>query len=397
VKLRDRRSTVAPLRTGALVAAFRCAATARCGAFGDERRVVVGDEADGRARPWARRSPRALRFGTLAATSAPAGSNERERTLLFRNARNSPDRHRAETLPKKSPMRYSSMMTIQDYRHFYSQELRFVANLQTPGLVEAFARVPRERFLGPGPWEIGSAEQRAMAATGITQMHYTPVEDARDLYHNVVVVLDKARDINNGQPSALARWIDAMDLKSGDRAYHIGCGVGYYTAMMAEVVGAAGSVAASELQADLAARARENFSSYSNVTVHAGDGAVIDPGECGAILVNAGVNRIPALWLDCLRDGGRLIVPLTITTTPTIGQGLMVKIVRRGERYSAEVMTFVAIFSCGSLRDPESDAALRKALAGGALLKLKSLRRDVHDPCDTCLVHGAQMCMSAAD
>jgi protein-L-isoaspartate(D-aspartate) O-methyltransferase len=289
------------------------------------------------------------------------------------------------------------MMTIEDYRHFYSQEVRFVANLQTPGLVEAFARVPRERFLGPGPWEIASAEQRAMAITGMIQVHYTPVEDARDLYHNVVVVLDKARDINNGQPSALARWIDAMDLKSGDRVYHVGSGVGYYTAMMAEVVGAGGSVVASELQSDLASRARENLSSYSNVTVHAGDGAVIDPGECDAMLINAGVNRIPALWLDRLRDGGRLVVPLTITTTPTIGQGLMARIVRRGGRYSAEVVTFVAICSCGSLRDPDSDAALKKALASGALIKLKTLRRDVHDPCDTCLLHGSEMCVSAAE
>jgi protein-L-isoaspartate(D-aspartate) O-methyltransferase len=288
-------------------------------------------------------------------------------------------------------------MTIEDYRHFYSQELRFVANLQTPGLVEAFARVPREKFLGRGPWEIASAEQRAMAITGMIQVHYTPVEDARDLYHNVVVVLDKARDINNGQPSALARWIDAMDLKSGDRVYHVGSGVGYYTAMMAEVVGAGGSVVASELQSDLASRARENLSSYSNVTVHAGDGAVIDPGECDAMLINAGVNRIPALWLDRLRDGGRLVVPLTITTTPTIGQGLMARIVRRGDRYSAEVVTFVAICSCGSLRDPDSDAALKKALASGALIKLKTLRRDVHDPCDTCLLHGSEMCVSAAE
>lgn len=71
-------------------------------------------------------------------------------------------------------------------------------------------------------------------------MSYMPVDDPRQLYHNVVVVLDKAADINNGQPSALACWIDAMGLKSGERAYHLGCGVGYYTAIIAEVVGPEG-------------------------------------------------------------------------------------------------------------------------------------------------------------
>ncbi|PYT64404.1 MAG: SAM-dependent methyltransferase, partial [Acidobacteria bacterium] len=47
------------------------------------------------------------------------------------------------------------MMTIQECRAFYAQEVRFAASLSTPGLVEAFAKVPREKFLGPGPWQIG--------------------------------------------------------------------------------------------------------------------------------------------------------------------------------------------------------------------------------------------------
>ena len=287
------------------------------------------------------------------------------------------------------------MMTIGDQRYFYSQEIRFVANLQTPGLVEAFARVPREHYLGSGPWEIASAEQRAMALTVGMKVSYIPIENVRDLYHNVVVVIDKARDINNGQPSALARWIDAMDLKPGDRAVHVGCGVGYYTAMMAEVTGPSGKVFAGDLQADLAGRAQANLSSYPRVTVQSGDGAAIDPGDYDAMLVNAGVHRIPTLWLDRLADGGRLIVPFTITATPTIGQGLMLKIVRSGERFSAEMITPLAICSCGSLRDSESDAALRKSLTTGKLMKIKSLRRDAHEPAESCLLHLADMCLSA--
>ncbi|MBZ5510013.1 MAG: hypothetical protein LAN70_02475 [Acidobacteriia bacterium] len=143
-------------------------------------------------------------------------------------------------------------MTLEECRQFYADEVRFAANLSTPGLADAFARVRREQFLGPGPWQIASADVRGMsAATGI-QMSYTPIDDPRHLYHNVVVVLDKDRDINNGQPSALGRWIDALQLQPGDRAYHLGCGVGYYTAIMAEVVGAGGSVVGCEVRPDLA-------------------------------------------------------------------------------------------------------------------------------------------------
>src|SRR5580692_9585064 len=151
------------------------------------------------------------------------------------------------------------MMTVEECRSFYAQEVKFAAGVTTPGLVEAYARVPREKFLGPGPWQIGSAEGRAMSAAGLVQLAYVTVEDPRDVYHNVVVSLDREKDINNGQPSALGRWIDALALKAGDRVYHLGCGVGYYTAIMAEVVGPGGSVVGLELQPELAERAKKNL------------------------------------------------------------------------------------------------------------------------------------------
>jgi len=175
------------------------------------------------------------------------------------------------------PLREPVMMTLEDCRAFYAQEIRFAASLTTPGLVEAFARVPREKFLGPAPWLIGSATARALSLAGIGQMSYVSVEDPRDVYHNVVISLDRSKDINNGQPGSLALWIDALALKPGDRVFHLGCGVGYYTAIMAEVVGAGGSVVGVELDAGLAARAKENLAAYANVTVHAGDGAGFDP------------------------------------------------------------------------------------------------------------------------
>ena len=50
------------------------------------------------------------------------------------------------------------MMTLEECREFYAREVQFAANLTTPGLAEAYAKVPREKFLGPGPWQIGAAE-----------------------------------------------------------------------------------------------------------------------------------------------------------------------------------------------------------------------------------------------
>jgi len=288
-------------------------------------------------------------------------------------------------------------MTIEECREFYAREVKFAANLTTPGLAEAFSRVPREKFLGAGPWQLGSAEGRAMSAAGIMQMLYVTVDDPRDVYHNVVVSLDRAKDINNGQPSALGRWIDALELKAGDRAYHLGCGAGYYTAIMAEVVGPSGSVVGVDLQPELAERAKENLAGYKNVTVKAGDGAAFDPGECDAILVNAGVTHPLPLWLDRLRDRGRLVVPFTMAMNPTIGQGIMSKIVRQRGAYSVELVTALAIYSGGSMRDPLLEPMMLKALTSGGLLKLKSVRRDVHAHGESCVLHGREVCLSLAE
>lgn len=289
------------------------------------------------------------------------------------------------------------MMTIEDCRAFYAQEVRFDASLTTPGLVEAFAKVPREKFLGPGPWQIGSADARAMSVAGFGQLSYVTVDDPRDVYHNVVISLDRAKDINNGQPSALARWIDAMALTPGDRAYHLGCGVGYYTAIMAEVVGPRGSVVGLELQPELAARAKENLAGYANVTIKAGDGAEFDPGECDAMFVNCGVTHPQTKWLERLREGGRLVVPFTMAVNATIGQGIMTKIVRSNGRYATEMVSPVGIYSGVSLRDDALQPQLLKGLTTRGLLKLKSVRLDAHEMAETCVVHRQEVCLSLAE
>jgi protein-L-isoaspartate(D-aspartate) O-methyltransferase len=288
------------------------------------------------------------------------------------------------------------MLSVEDYRQFFADEIRFVADLNSPALVKAFATVPREKFIGPGPWRVGSPERRALAAVGLGQASYVEVDDPRHLYHNVVVVLDAAGDINNGQPSALASWIDALDLKPGARVYHLGSGVGYYTAIMAEVVGPTGHVIASEVNTSLAARARENLFAYKHVEVHSTDGAELDPGECDAMLINAGVTHPHPLWLDGLREGGRLVLPITAATSPTLGAGLMMKIVRGDHGWSATGVSPVGIYSCTSVRAAELEPVVLKALKTQSLLKVKSLRREPHNEEDTCLVHGNNVCLSSA-
>lgn len=232
------------------------------------------------------------------------------------------------------------LTTLEDCRRFYAEEVRIAADVQSAALVAAYARVPREKFMGPAPCQIASPDMIAMASMGLTGAAYSTTEDPGDLYHNVLVALDASRQLNNGQPSALARWIDALELAPGDRVYHLGCGVGYYTAIMAELVGAAGRVAASEVDPSLAARARENLAVCPNVSVYMGDGAAFDPGSCDAIFINTGVTHPHPLWLERLSERGRLVLPLTTDPTCT---GAVAKIARSGNGFSARIVTLVGI------------------------------------------------------
>jgi protein-L-isoaspartate(D-aspartate) O-methyltransferase len=280
-------------------------------------------------------------------------------------------------------------VTLEECRRFYSEEIRVIANLDSPALVEAFARVPREKFLGPGPWQL-FCPNLLLGKTA-----YRPVDDPRDLYHNVLIAIDASRGLNNGLPSALAQWIKVLDLKSSERILHVGCGVGYYTAIMAEVVGSDGNIVASEVDPDLAARATVNLCGYRNVTVHAADGAALDAGTFDAMFINAGVTHPHRAWLECLNEGGRMVVPITFAGEMGTGIGVMLKITNCKGKFTIQVVSEVGIYHCTSVRDANLEPVIRKALATKALLNAKVVRTDLHEQADTCILHRNDVCVSS--
>jgi protein-L-isoaspartate(D-aspartate) O-methyltransferase len=285
-------------------------------------------------------------------------------------------------------------LPLADRLRVYAEEIHAVANLRTPGLVEALATIPREEFLGPGPWKIPFSDPDRLG-----ELSYRETSDAnpQHVYHNVLVALDASRHLNNGQPSSLCHWIDLLDLAPGGRVFHLGCGSGYYTALMAAVVGASGSVIAAEVDEELAALAARTLSRFAHADVRPGNGVGIDPGPVDAVLVNAGVTQIDHLWLDRLRDRGRLLVPITfLPPAASTSTGVMVLIRRDGERYRAKAIGPVAIFPADGGRSPESNVKLATAFAQGGWRKLQQLRRDRHDADATCWLHVDGACLSMA-
>ena len=84
---------------------------------------------------------------------------------------------------------------LPQVRRWFAEELRHVAHVQSAAVVDAFAAVPREGFLGPGPWRVLSL---------MRGLDYWTTDDAdpRRLYHDILVAIDEGRRLNNGQPNS---------------------------------------------------------------------------------------------------------------------------------------------------------------------------------------------------
>jgi protein-L-isoaspartate(D-aspartate) O-methyltransferase len=163
---------------------------------------------------------------------------------------------------------------------------------------------------------------------------------------------------------------------------------------MAKMVGPMGRVTAIESEPALAARAAANFAAWPNVRVVAGDGAKLDFDPADVVFVNAGATRPVDTWLDRLRDGGRLMLPLTVPMHPplggagTVGRGGVFRITRRGETFDARWISPVAIYPCLGARDETSEAALIEAFETGGWLNVTRLRREDRRADTDCWVSG---------
>ena len=259
----------------------------------------------------------------------------------------------------------------------------------------AFATVRREHFLGPGPWLMPRWSRRYVP---------TPSDDPVYLYQDALVGIVPERDLNNGQPSLHAMLIAAAASRPGQHVVHIGAGVGYYTAILAHMVGESGRVTAIEFDSGLAERVAANFAGQPNVCALPGDGAQIEFDAADVIYVNAGATRPADIWLDRLNDGGRLILPLTSDkgfgenpeNIPIQRRGAVLRIKRRGNEFLAKWISAVAIFPCEGARDAESEQALAAAFEKGGWERVTRLYRRGDLPDEQCWLKGPDWALAYA-
>jgi protein-L-isoaspartate(D-aspartate) O-methyltransferase len=218
---------------------------------------------------------------------------------------------------------------VKAARLSYAEELHFTAHICSPAVCAAFAAVPRERFVGVGPWRIRSPMDH------LSEYWTTADADPRAVYHDVLIALDETRQINNGQPSLWAYLLDQLGIAAGEQVLHLGCGTGYYTAVVAELAGPTGKITAVEIDAGLAEKARIALEPWSQITVSNADGSNLSFEPADLIIASAGATHPVTAWLDALKPGGRLLFPMTATQ-----RGAMLLVTREAED------SFAACFLC---------------------------------------------------
>jgi len=161
----------------------------------------------------------------------------------------------------------------------------------TPRVREAFATVPRHLFV--------------------------PNVDIATAYADrpVFIRWDNGVPISSStQPAMMAIMAEQLCVEPGHRVLEIGAGAGYNAAILAHVVGPGGSVVTVDIDQDIVDEAAANLGNagYGDVEAICGDGFVgHSPGQpYDRITVTVGAQDVSPHWVEQLRDGGIMVVPL---------------------------------------------------------------------------------------
>ncbi len=152
-----------------------------------------------------------------------------------------------------------------------------------PRVLTAMAKVPRHRFLPRSLWPAA--------------------------YRDTPLPIGENQTIS--QPYIVALMTEALELTGEERILEIGTGVGYQTAILAELGRQVFSI---ERLPSLARAAQAHLRAlgYENVETLLGDGTLGLPDRApfDRILATGGVPRIPSVFEEQLADGGVLVLPV---------------------------------------------------------------------------------------
>lgn len=152
-------------------------------------------------------------------------------------------------------------------------------------------------------------DERVMAVMGKVPRHeFIPIELKSYAYANVPLPIGYGKTIS--QPFIVALMTDLLDLQPDDTVLEIGTGLGYQTAILAEL---AGKVYSMEIVDELAALARKRLDrlGYDNVVTCINNGyhGWSEHAPFDKLIVTAAPDLIPPPLINQLKAGGKMVIP----------------------------------------------------------------------------------------
>ncbi|HJS95688.1 MAG TPA: protein-L-isoaspartate(D-aspartate) O-methyltransferase [Solirubrobacteraceae bacterium] len=154
-------------------------------------------------------------------------------------------------------------------------------------------------------------DERVLAAiASVPRERFVPKREKERAYANVALPIGGGQTIS--QPLVVARMLEVLALRPGDRVLDIGTGSGYHAALLSLLVDQVFTV---ERDPELAERAERTLAGLGvdNVSFRVGDGweGWPEEGPFDAINVAAAMGDEPPRTLqEQLADGGRMVAPV---------------------------------------------------------------------------------------
>ena len=160
--------------------------------------------------------------------------------------------------------------------------------LKTPRIIKAFKEIKRIDFLPEGAEELAELNEALPIGYGQTI----------------------------SQPLVVAFMIEKLGPEPGQEILDIGSGSGWTTALLSHIVGSEGKVVAIELIPELKEFGERNTAKYNFVEKGIAEFICADGSkgysgfEPDGILASATAEKVPRVWKEQLKIGGKIVVPV---------------------------------------------------------------------------------------
>ena len=179
-------------------------------------------------------------------------------------------------------------------------------------------------------------DERVMAAMGKVPRHeFVPIEVQPYAYENIPLPIGFEKTIS--QPFIVALMTDLLDIKADDSVLEIGTGLGYQTAILAQLAGKVYSVEIiDELGQEAKKRLRQQGCSNVELKIANGYHGWSEHAPFDKVIVTAAPDLIPVPLIHQLKAGGKMVIPAGL---PNMQQLILVEKLANGRMTMKEIVS----------------------------------------------------------